>query len=136
MSEVRRPKLFKRWSPEFHFDHGKVLIVSAYVGLWVLHYTLVHASGRSRDKDGSPLQKLNPSFVVLLTDFIKFFASVSILVTQNWRSSDSSSSYANFWKLFRLRPVFDLASFVSLPDRATTSMVTGSPMPGIESFTC
>ena len=108
MSEVRRPKLFKRWSPEFHFDHGKVLIVSAYVGLWVLHYMLVHASGRSRDKDGSPPQKLNPSFVVLLTDFIKFFASVSILVTQNWRSSDSSS-YANFWKLFRFRPVFDLA---------------------------
>lgn len=64
-----------------NFDPTKVLIVSAYVGLWIVHYMLVHASAHPRYEDTSS-RKLDPTFVILLTEFIKLIMSAVIYIAQ------------------------------------------------------
>ena len=64
-----------------NFDPTKVLIVSAYVGLWIVHYMLVHASAHPRYEDASS-RKLDPTFVILLTEFIKLIMSAVIYIAQ------------------------------------------------------
>mmetsp|Transcript_126 Transcript_126/g.151 ORF Transcript_126/g.151 Transcript_126/m.151 type:complete len:914 (-) Transcript_126:147-2888(-) len=90
-----------------NFDPTKILIISTYVGLWVVHYIIVHASGHPRYKDVSK-GKLNPAFVILLTEFVKLFVSATILVVQKCRSKEKCSSFVHHARTFEIRPVATL----------------------------
>ena len=103
------PKRFSACCSALQFDPTKVLIVTAYVGLWVVHIMLVHASAHPRYKNDFAPGTLNSAFVILLTEFVKLIVSASILVVQKGLPSYSSCT---FWNSFRLGPVVQLAAEV------------------------
>lgn len=88
-----------------NFDPKKVLIVSAYVGLWIVHYMLVHASAHPRYEDASS-RKLDPTFVILLTEFIKLIMSAVIYIAQR-RVSNLCDNVTNT-DSFRIGPMTTL----------------------------
>lgn len=70
---------------ESEFDPTKVLLLSLYVGLWVLHMMLVHASDHPRYKSLSK-GELNPTFVILLTESTKLIISAGIWLSEKQKN--------------------------------------------------
>jgi len=89
------------------FDPIKVIIISTYISLWVVHYMLVHASGHSRYNDGSK-EKLSPAFVLLLTEFTKLCICATIFVAQKFMSKTESNSGVIHARTFEIGPVVTL----------------------------
>ena len=85
------------------------ILIGFYVLLWVVNYMLVHASHHPRYRHLSK-GKLNPAFVMMLTEFIKLFMCGIIFLAQKLllAKSDTTETNDSMVQAFQFGPVINL----------------------------